>query len=130
MDSNKFDKLPNAVVDLRSQFSTIWILPILALLIGGGLVYKSYSEKGPVVNVTFKYASGIEAGKTAVKYRDIKVGQVDSLTFSDDLSHILVSLQMNAGVDEWLTESTQFWVVKPRVEASGGSGLSTLLSGT
>ncbi|MFV2057864.1 MAG: intermembrane transport protein PqiB [Thiohalomonadales bacterium] len=130
-DIDKSDLLnfPQATIHSRDKFSPIWILPILAMLVASWLVYKTYSEKGPTITVSFKQASGLESNKTLVKYRDISVGKVNAVNFSDDLSHIKVTLQMHSGVDDWLTESARFWVVKPRLDASGISGLETLMSG-
>ena len=46
--------------------SPIWILPLIALVIAGWLVYKSVIDAGIGVVITFKTAQGIEKGKTRV----------------------------------------------------------------
>jgi paraquat-inducible protein B len=124
------DNLPEAVVDAEKKgFPVVWLLPLVAILIGGWLIYKTLSEKGPEIVISFKTAEGIEAGKTKLKHRDVTVGKVENVTFSEDLADVLVTASMEAGSDRYLTEGTRFWVVRPRVGAGQVSGLGTLLSG-
>ncbi len=121
--------LPQAVVQSKKQISIVWLIPIVAILIGGWLAYKGLSEKGPMVTITFESAEGLEAGKTQVKYKDVNIGEVASIRFSEDLSRVLVTAELVKEATPFLTENTQFWVVRPRVTASGVSGLGTLFSG-
>ena len=109
--------------------SLIWIVPLIVVLVGGWLIYKTLSEKGPAITVAFKTAEGIEAGKTKVRYKNIEIGVVDSLRFSDDFSHVLLSAQMARDAETFLRRGTRFWVVRPRLTARGVSGLGTLVSG-
>ena len=122
-------EIPQAVVHTRRQFSIVWLVPIVAMLIGGWLAYKGLSEKGPVVTISFESAEGLEAGKTKVKYKDVQLGQVDTIRFNADLSRVLVTAELVKEAAPYLTENTRFWVVRPRVTGSGVSGLGTLFSG-
>lgn len=124
------ENIPDAVVDEENKgFPVVWLLPLVALLVGGWLIYKTMSEKGPEVEITFKTAEGIEQGKTSIKYRDVTIGKVDNVQFSDDLSHIVLTATMETGMERHLTENTRFWVVRPRIGAGGITGLGTLVSG-
>jgi paraquat-inducible protein B len=122
-------EIPQALVQTRRQISIVWLVPIVAILIGGWLAYKGLSEKGPVVTINFASAEGLEAGKTKVKYKDVEIGLVDTIRFSEDLSRVLATAQLVKETEPFLTENTRFWVVRPRVTASGVSGLGTLFSG-
>ncbi len=113
----------------KRQFSLVWIVPVIAALIGGWLIYKTLSEKGPEVIITYKTAEGLEAGKTKIKYKDVEVGQVTEISLTDDLTRVAVKAQFVKGADPYLTENTRFWVVRARVAAYGVSGLGTLFSG-
>ena len=125
-----FDTAPDAVVDAESKgFPVVWLLPLVALLIGGWLFYKTESEKGPEVTITFNSAEGIEEGKTQVKFRDVTVGTVNKVDITDDLRAVELTITMVNGTEEYLTETSRFWVVKPRVGAGGVTGLGTLFSG-
>ena len=120
---------PQAEVKKSSSFSMVWFIPILALALGAWLVYKNEQDQGPLITITFDAATGIEAGKTKIKYKDVDLGIVETITIKDDLSGVIVSARMNKGTASLLNENTKFWVVKPRVGLEGVSGLNTLLSG-
>jgi paraquat-inducible protein B len=121
--------IPEAVVKPRSGISIVWIIPIVALVIGGWVAYKSYSEIGPTILITFEDAEGLVAGKTKIKYKDVEVGLVKSIDIGEDLKHVLVTVQMDKDARPYLTEKTRFWVVKARISAGTVSGLGTLLGG-
>ncbi len=123
------ESLPQAVVQRKKQISIVWLVPIVAILIGGWLAYKGLTEKGPEVTISFKSAEGLEAGKTKLKYKDVEIGQVQTIRFNADLSKVLVTAELVKEAEPYLTENTRFWVVRPRVTASGVSGLGTLFSG-
>ena len=47
-DNSLPDELPQAAVQTRKrQFSIVWLVPLVALLIGAWLVYKAFSENLP-----------------------------------------------------------------------------------
>ena len=117
------------VVRQRRSFSIVWIVPLVAVLIGGWLVFKAVTEKGPIITIAFETAEGLVAGKTKVKFKDVDVGTVDSIRIVDDLSHVLLTVKMVKGAKPFLREGAQFWVVRARVAAGQVSGLGTLFSG-
>jgi paraquat-inducible protein B len=121
--------IPEAVVKPRKGISVVWIIPIVAALIGAWVAYKSYSEIGPTILITFEDAEGLVAGKTKIKYKDVDVGLVKSVDLEGDLKHVVVTVQMHKGSKSYLTEKTSFWVVKARISAGTVSGLGTLLGG-
>jgi paraquat-inducible protein B len=113
----------------RRSFSIVWIVPIVALLIGAWLVYKAVSEKGPTITITFESAEGLEAGKTKIKYKDVQLGTVTAIVLADDFSHVTVTAEMAKESKHYLTDKTRFWVVRARVAAGQVTGLGTLFSG-
>ena len=124
------EDVPDAIVDEAVKgFPVVWLLPLVALLVGGWLYYKTLSEKGPEITISFETAEGIEAGKTQIKFRDVTVGQVGDVDIADDLKTVVLTATMEAGTAQYLTDASRFWVVKPRVGAGGVTGLGTLLSG-
>ncbi len=120
---------PEPEVRRRGGPSLVWLVPLVVALVGGWLVYKTLSEKGPVITVAFKTAEGIEAGKTRVRYKNIEVGLVETVRFSDDFSHVVLSVQMARETDAFLGRGARFWVVRPQLSVRGVSGLGTLVSG-
>ena len=121
--------MPEAVIQAKKSFSIVWLVPIVAVLIGGWLVCKALSEKGPTITITFNSAEGLEAGKTKLKYKDVEVGQVESIVLAKDLTHVEVTAELVKGTEKWLNENTRFWVVRARVGAGEVSGLGTIFSG-
>ena len=118
-----------AVVQERSGISIVWLIPVVAVVIGAWLAYKAISEQGPEVGITFETAAGLEAGKTKIKYKDVEVGRVESILLAEDISRVEVRASMVAGAENYLTENTRFWVVRARVSAGQVSGLGTIFSG-
>ena len=121
--------LPEAEVAPRVRLSSVWLIPLLALLIGGWLAWKSYSERGPEIQIAFKSATGLQAERTKVKFMDVEIGQVTGISVSPDLTHVLVKARLLAGSERYLTDGTRFWVARPRISATEVTGLETLLSG-
>lgn len=123
------NRLPEAATQNRKGVSIVWLVPLLALFIGGWLVYKAISEKGPVITIYFETAEGIEAGKTSIKFKDVDVGIVDTVSLSPDLARVIVSARLVKEANTYLTEKTRFWVVRPRFGKGELSGLQTIVSG-
>ncbi len=121
--------LPEVAVKSGRSFSMVWLIPLVAAVIGGWLLYTTLAEKGPVITVSFETAAGLEATKTKVKFKNVDVGVVEKVALSENLQTVNVTIQMVKGADEFLTENTRFWVVRPRLTAGGVSGLGTLVSG-
>lgn len=107
----------------------IWILPLLAALIGGGLIIKSLIEAGVPIQIVFDTADGIEAGKTKVMYRGLEIARVKTLELNPDLQSVTVNIVVPRGAEEHLGSDAQFWLVKPEISLAGVTGLGTLLSG-
>lgn len=128
----EFDHLPQPVSKKPRNWSSrfIWIIPILALVVGIGLGVKVMLERGPTITIAFKSGEGLEAGKTNVKYKDVIIGVVKNVELSDDHRAVLATVQMDRNASDFLREDTHFWIVKPRITASGVSGLSTLFGGS
>ena len=122
--------LSRSTVDRKRRISLVWIIPIVAVLIGLWLVYNTLSTRGPLVTVTWQAAQGLVAGQSRVKHKDVDLGSVESVALSPDLSHVTVTLRMARAAEPLLTSDAQFWVVTPRLFAGSLTGLGTLLSGS
>ncbi|SFI80721.1 intermembrane transport protein PqiB [Nitrosomonas sp. Nm34] len=129
LNEKQTSDLPATRAEARSGISIVWLIPLVALLVGAWLAYKAWSETGPTITISFKTAEGLEAGKTKIKYKNVEIGQIRSIELSDDLSHVIVTAELVRNAKHYLTQSTRFWVVRARIAADEVSGLSTLLSG-
>ncbi|PMX03017.1 mammalian cell entry protein [Pseudomonas sp. FW215-R2] len=113
----------------RFSISLVWIVPIVAVLVGISLVVHNLMQEGPTIVVTFKTGSGLTANKTEVKYRNVVVGQVSDVELSDDQKSVNATIKLSKQAETFTREDSQFWVVRPRIGAGGVSGIDTLLSG-
>ena len=93
------------------------------------MIVKTLSEQGPRATISFKTAEGIEVGKTKIKYKNVDIGVVEKIKFSDDFSNIILTVDFMEGSEKFLRRSTRFWVVKPQLSLRGATGLSTIISG-
>lgn len=118
-----------AVIGEKPKFSLVWVVPIVAAIIGAWLVYKAITEEGPTITITFETAEGLTAGKSKIKYRNVEVGTVENIDLADDLEHVVVTAKMSPGSKPYLRNGTRFWVVRAQVTAGEVRGLGTLLSG-
>ena len=125
------DALPEPVVARRRNWvpSLVWLIPIVAALVGLFLVANILRERGPEIEITFLSAEGLEAGKTAVRYKDVQIGMVETIRLARDRSHVKVKVQLKKDAEGFTAADTRYWVVRPRLDTSGISGLGTLLSG-
>lgn len=122
--------LAQAEVEERRGFSVLWIIPVVAAVIAGGLAYRTLSQRGPLIEINFTDAEGIEVGKTEIRYRAVAFGVVESLDVADDLQSVVVGARVSRRSAKGMREGARFWVVRPRVGAGGISGLGTLISGS
>jgi paraquat-inducible protein B len=127
-----FPEVPNAIVERRHLRSSqlIWIIPVIAAVIGIFLAVKSYMERGPVITITFKSGDGLESGKTKIKYKDVQIGEVKSIAIAKDRSHVVVTAELSKESEGLLVDDTRFWVVRARISGGGVSGLGTLMGGS
>jgi paraquat-inducible protein B len=124
--------IPDAVSEPRRRFSIqlVWIIPIVAALIGLLLAVNSYMDRGETITITFKTGEGMEAGKTKLKYKDVQIGEVKGLAIAKDRSHLVVTAELTKNAKGLLVKDTRFWVVRARISGGNVSGLGTLIGGS
>jgi paraquat-inducible protein B len=113
----------------RFSISLVWIVPIVAVLVGISLVVHSILQQGPTITINFKTGDGLVANKTEVKYRSVVIGHVEDVELSDDQKSVNATIKLAKQAESFTREDSKFWVVRPRIGAGGVSGIDTLLSG-
>ena len=113
----------------RLGLSLVWLVPIVALIVAGSLFVRTVILVGPRIDIEFATADGIEPGKTDVRYKEVIVGKVQTVSLRGDRKRVIVTVRLDRSAAGLAVKDTQFWVVRPRVGAGGISGLGTLLSG-
>ena len=111
------------------KLSAVWIIPLVAVVIGLWMVIHTAMTEGPSITIDFKTAEGVEAGKTKIRILSHEIGLVEDVVLKADVSGVTVTVKLEPEAKTLLREDTQFWVVRARVGAGGVSGLGTLLSG-
>nr|WP_294556813.1 MlaD family protein [uncultured Rhodopila sp.] len=128
------DRPPSAIVrsmlDRKRGVSLIWAIPVVTLFIGGWLAWRTWSERGPLITISFETAEGLQATQSHVRHKEVDMGVVQKIALSADLSRVVVTVRMNKEAAPLLTDKARFWVVRPRFFAGSISGLSTLFSGS
>ena len=126
-----FQELPRPQVTPRRGWgiSLVWFVPIIALLVAASLFVRTVILVGPRIDIEFASAEGIEPGKTDVRYKEVVIGRVETVSLRGDRNRVIVTVRLDRAASAFAVEDTQFWVVRPRIGAGAISGLSTLLSG-
>jgi paraquat-inducible protein B len=118
-----------AKLQSKRHISGIWLVPIVAVLLGAWLIYEAIKSQGPQILIHFNTAEGLEIDKTQIKYLNVLLGKVSDISLDKDMQGIWVTANMDPDAKPLLREDTQFWVVRPRISGAGVSGLSTIVSG-
>lgn len=130
------ENLPNkpaadsARIKKAQRLNLIWLVPLSAFIVTAFLLWHNTLEQGPKIELTLNSAEGVEPNKTLVKARAVTVGRVIDVKLSNDYQSAIATIQMADDTEDLLRRDTKFWLVKPRVENTGISGLNTLLSGS
>ena len=119
-----------ASVRAARRLSAIWIIPIVAVVIGLWLAWSTLSKEGPTITISFEGAEAAQAGQSQLKFRDFTLGTVRRLALARDHRHVLVTVATTREAAPLLTDTTIFWVEKPRLFAGNLFGLGTLISGS
>ncbi len=124
--------LPAAVGKPPSRWGVqlIWLVPLVAVLIGIWLAAHAILERGPTITIRFDTGEGLEAGKTKIKFKNVDIGVIESVDLAPDYKHVIATADLAKSATNLLVEDTRFWVVSPRISGGSVSGLSTLLSGS
>jgi paraquat-inducible protein B len=128
----EYPEIPDAVSEPKRRFAVqlVWIIPIVAAIIGLSLAVKTVIDRGHTITITFKTGEGMEAGKTKLKYKDVQIGEVKELAISKDRTHVVVTAEVSRDARGLLVKDTRFWVVRARISGGNVTGLGTLLGGS
>ncbi len=114
----------------RDIFFSVWIVPFVALIVSGWFLYQYYAKIGPQIEIEFKNSGALKEGQSQIRFRDVPIGVIQKIKLKEDNDHVLIIATMDKTVKPFLNENTRFWIVKPRIDINGISGLDTLVSGS
>lgn len=119
-----------AVVKERKSIYVVWIIPIVAMLIAGWMIFKYYDNKGYEIVITFNSGDGITVGKTPLIYNGINLGMVNDVAINpEDISKVDVTVMVDKAAKGVARQGNVFWKVEPRLTLTEVTGLSTIFSG-
>lgn len=125
------ESLPDIRESSKFSFLTsIWIVPIIAMVIALWLAFQYFSELGPSIEITFQNNEGLKANQSQIKYRDVPIGKVEKVVLDSKGNGVKVIARIDKEAADYINDKAQFWIVKPEVGIGGISGLDTILSGT
>lgn len=110
----------------RLGLGWFWLLPLVVLAVVTFVVWQSLSQRGPRIVVAFKEGHGLKPGDS-LRHRGITVGEVRSVELSPDLKGVVVTIDLQLGVEKIAVEDSRFWIVRPQANLSGLSGLETVM---
>ncbi len=123
---------PTPDIESQRRFTmlpSIWIVPLLALLITGWMLYRHYAKLGSEVRIDFPASDGLIPGESVVRFRDVTVGTIVRITLQKGGDGVSIFVRMNTEAEPYLNASTRFWIVSPQFDSGGVRGLDTLLHG-
>ncbi len=124
------EELPKAKVKRRRWgFPAVWVVPAVAAIVAGYLVYDRVHEFGPKITIKFKDGSGLKTRQTSIKYRGVPVGEVMEVELSEDQAHVLVKARLRRSAASIAREGSVFWIVRPEVGIGNITGLGTVITG-
>jgi paraquat-inducible protein B len=117
------------VVRHRRSLPLIWVVPLVAFVVGGWLIARHSRDRGPEIIIRFHNGAGIEAGRTMLEHKGVAVGTVESVDLDDRLEHVLVRVRLAKNAANLARSDSEFWLVRPEIGLSGIKGLDTLFTG-
>ena len=122
--------LPKAKIGAAGWRSlVVWVVPVVAAVVAGYLVYDRVREFGPEIKIRFKDGNGVRVNQTPVKYRGVPIGQVSAVDLSEDLQHVAVKVRLQRSAASVAQHGSIFWIVRPEVGIGNITGLSTVITG-
>jgi paraquat-inducible protein B len=110
--TNQTPGLPRVSQRPKRNLGWVWLIPLVAALVGLSILYHSWSKQGPRILITFQSATGLEAGKTQLRYRDVVIGLVKEIRLTEMRDKVVVQAELNKDAAGMANEATQLVVCR------------------
>lgn len=122
-------KIPEARVERSHLTWVLWAVPAAAVALCAYFLFEDYILSGPTITIYFQNAQGLQEKNSMVRYRGIKIGEIESLKLAKDRRRIIVSAKLDRSASDIARAGSQFWIVHPQVSIGGIKGLQTVVAG-
>jgi paraquat-inducible protein B len=120
---------PAPEVSRSRTFSLVWVVPVIALLVGGWMIFRELRQRGPEIVIEFADGTGLDENKTTLEYKGVTVGIVKKVELKPDYSGVRAHVRLDRDAAHLATNDAEFWIVRPEIGLSGVRGLDLLLTG-
>ena len=95
------------------------------------ILYHDYDAAEAGIPITIEFPVDVALGNSflPIRFLGFEVGRVKIVDVNDDLSRMIVEATVRPEAKKALVKGTRFWLVEPRLDLQGVSGLDTLLGG-
>ena len=107
----------------------VWLVPLIAAVFAGYLLYSRMHEYGPTIRIMFRDATGLKPGQSEIRYRGVMVGELTALELTPDRAYVLLTARLRREADDIARTGSVFWVVRPEVGIETVRGLTTVITG-
>lgn len=122
--------LPRAKIESRTGiFSVVWIVPIVAALVAGYLIFNRSREFGPTISIEFRDVEGVKSGQTPLQHRGVMIGEVSGVELSKDQQHAILKVKLRRFASSIARAGSTFWIVRPELGMGSITGLGTIITG-
>jgi paraquat-inducible protein B len=123
-------EIPKAKVKkTRWNFSIVWVVPVIAAIVAGYLLYGRVRQLGPKITIRFRDGSGLKTGQTPINYRGVQIGEVAAVELTRDHQFVLVKARLQRSAASIAKQGAVFWIVRPEVGIGNITGLNTVITG-
>ena len=124
------EDLPKAKVSRsRRSFAVVWVVPLVAAIVAGYLLYGRVQEFGPAITIKFKNGGGLRVGQTPINYRGVQIGEVTAIDLSADQQQVVVKARLRRSAAPIAREGALFWIVRPEAGLYNIAALGTVFTG-
>lgn len=120
---------PTPRVSRRPTLPLVWIVPLVALAVGGWMVFREFRHRGPEITIEFTDGAGVKPGATVLEHKGVPVGMVRAVSLKPNLDGVVVVLRLDQAAAGVARQGSEFWIVQPEIGFSGVKGLDTLFTG-
>lgn len=114
----------------KTLASTIWLIPLIAAAVGGYLLVQNIRSQGHEITLYMDNADGLAVNSTTIRVLNVEVGRITHIRLRNNQQGVELTAKINPDNANLIRKDSQFWIVKPRIDQNGVTGLGTLISGS